>query len=49
MTTLTAISGSGKPLLEADPTKPTRRMLFGVPLLASENATRVDVVGMTRT
>jgi len=31
-------TGSGKPLLEADPTKPTRRMIFGVPLLTSPEA-----------
>jgi hypothetical protein len=28
-------TGSSKPLLSPDPTQPTRRVIFGVPLLAS--------------
>src|SRR3712207_7430542 len=31
-------TGSGKPLLQPDPTQPTRRVIFGVPLLTSPEA-----------
>jgi HK97 family phage major capsid protein len=40
-------TGSGKPLLEADPTKPTRRMIFGVPVLTSPEAPVGTIWGMS--
>jgi HK97 family phage major capsid protein len=40
-------SGSGKPLLEPDPTKATRRMIFGVPLLTSPDAPVGTIWGMS--
>jgi HK97 family phage major capsid protein len=40
-------SGSGKPLLGADPTQPTRRVIFGVPLLTSPEAAVGTIWGMS--
>ncbi|MCW2675562.1 MAG: capsid protein, partial [Modestobacter sp.] len=40
-------SGSGKPLLGADPTQPTRRVIFGVPLLTSPEAPVGTIWGMS--
>jgi hypothetical protein len=40
-------TGSGKPLLEADPTKPTRRMIFGVLLITSPEAPVGTIWGMS--
>lgn len=39
-------TGSGKPLLQPDPTQPTRRMIFGVPLLTSPEATVGTIWGL---
>jgi HK97 family phage major capsid protein len=39
-------SGSGKPLLQPDPTQPTRRVIFGVPLLTSPEAAARTVWGL---
>jgi HK97 family phage major capsid protein len=39
-------TGSGKPLLQPDPTQPTRRMIFGVPLLTSPEAPVGTVWGL---
>jgi hypothetical protein len=39
-------TGSGKPLLQPDPTQPTRRMIFGVPLLTSPEAAVGTVWGL---
>src|SRR3954468_22625170 len=40
-------TGSGRPLLQADPTKPTRRMIFGVPVLTSPEAPVGTIWGMS--
>lgn len=40
-------SGSGKPLLGADPSVPTRRVIFGVPLLTSPEAPVGTIWGMS--
>jgi HK97 family phage major capsid protein len=47
LTNLKEATGSGKPLLQADPTKPTRRMIFGVPLLTSPEAPVGTIWGMS--
>ncbi|MGY1692342.1 phage major capsid protein [Geodermatophilus sp. SYSU D01105] len=39
-------TGSGKPLLQPDPTQPTRRVIFGVPLLTSPEAPAGTVWGL---
>ena len=39
-------TGSGKPLLQPDPTQPTRRVIFGVPLLTSPEAPVGTVWGL---
>ncbi len=39
-------TGSGKPLLQPDPTQPTRRMIFGVPLPTSPEAPAGTVWGL---
>jgi HK97 family phage major capsid protein len=40
-------TGSGKPLLGADPTQPARRVIFGVPLLTSPEAPVGTIWGMS--
>lgn len=39
-------TGSNEPLLGADPTRPTRRMIYGVPLLSSPGVTEGTIWGI---